>query len=110
MIFHNQILRSVTLPNSTNKLVKRADKYGLELKIPIIHSIFRHFIILFISGIKKGIVEVADLVVVNKSDGDLIPAARRIQAEYISALKFARTKNSKIWRPKVVLSWLHILD
>ncbi|KAK6172218.1 hypothetical protein SNE40_015930 [Patella caerulea] len=53
-----------------------------------------------LQGIKKGIVEVADMVIVNKSDGDLVPAARRIQAEYISALKFMRTR-SKVWKPKV---------
>ncbi|KAL5012934.1 hypothetical protein ScPMuIL_011485 [Solemya velum] len=53
-----------------------------------------------LQGIKKGIVEVADLVIVNKSDGDLIPAARRIQMEYISALKFVR-KRSRVWRPQV---------
>lgn len=51
-----------------------------------------------LQGIKKGIVEVADIVVINKSDGDLIPAARRIQTEYTSALKFIRPK-SKSWRP-----------
>lgn len=53
-----------------------------------------------LQGIKKGIVEVADLVIINKSDGELVPAARRIQAEYISALKFLRQK-SKFWRPEV---------
>ena len=52
------------------------------------------------AGIKRGIVEVSDLVVVNKSDGDLEPAARRIQAEYISALKYMRQR-SKMWKPKV---------
>lgn len=52
------------------------------------------------AGIKKGIVEVADIVVVNKSDGDLVPAARRIQTEYTSALKFIRPR-SKTWRPCV---------
>ena len=40
------------------------------------------------------------MVVVNKSDGDLEPAARRIQAEYISALKYMRQR-SKMWKPKV---------
>ncbi|KAK7474265.1 hypothetical protein BaRGS_00034508 [Batillaria attramentaria] len=54
-----------------------------------------------LQGIKRGIVEVSDLVVVNKSDGDLEPAARRIQAEYISALKFMK-KRSRIWQPKVL--------
>ena len=51
-------------------------------------------------GIKKGIVEVADVVVVNKSDGDLVPAAQRIQTEYTSALKFVRPKTSQ-WHPQV---------
>ena len=49
---------------------------------------------------KKGIVEVADVVVVNKSDGDLLPAARRIQMEYSSALRILR-KKSQLWKPKV---------
>ncbi len=62
------------------------------------------FLHLFNLGIKKGIVEVADLVVVNKSDGDLVPAARRIQMEYVSALKFSRQK-SKNWRRKVTISF-----
>ncbi|CAH1268215.1 MMAA [Branchiostoma lanceolatum] len=54
-----------------------------------------------LQGLKKGIVEVADLVVVNKADGDLLPAARRIQAEYTSALKFVRPR-SQVWRPRVI--------
>ena len=52
------------------------------------------------TGIKKGIVEVADLVVVNKSDGDLVPAAMRIQMEYISAIKYMRHR-STVWKPTV---------
>ncbi|ESN97176.1 hypothetical protein HELRODRAFT_102150 [Helobdella robusta] len=54
-----------------------------------------------LQGIKKGIVEVADMVVINKSDGDLIPAARRIQMEYVSAMKFIRPK-TKVWKPCVL--------
>lgn len=42
----------------------------------------------------------ADLVAINKADGDLVVPARRIQAEYVSAMKLLR-KRSKIWRPKV---------
>ena len=37
---------------------------------------------------------------VNKSDGDLVPAARRIQMEYISALKFVRPRSPN-WKPEV---------
>ncbi|KAF4118623.1 methylmalonic aciduria type A protein, mitochondrial [Onychostoma macrolepis] len=54
-----------------------------------------------LQGIKRGIIEMADLVVVTKSDGELVVPARRIQAEYTSALKLLR-KKSKVWRPKVV--------
>ena len=53
-----------------------------------------------VQGIKRGIIERADLVVVTKSDGDLVVPAKRIQAEYISALKLLR-KKSKSWNPKV---------
>ncbi|XP_066488473.1 methylmalonic aciduria type A protein, mitochondrial isoform X2 [Tiliqua scincoides] len=54
-----------------------------------------------LQGIKRGIIEMADLVAVTKADGDLVVPARRIQAEYISALKLLR-KRSKVWRPKVM--------
>ncbi|XP_046513473.1 methylmalonic aciduria type A protein, mitochondrial [Equus quagga] len=54
-----------------------------------------------LQGIKRGIIEMADLVAITKSDGDLIVPARRIQAEYVSALKLLR-RRSKVWRPKVI--------
>ncbi|CAL8272459.1 unnamed protein product [Gadus morhua 'NCC'] len=54
-----------------------------------------------LQGIKRGIIEMADLVVVTKSDGDLVVPARRIATEYTSALKLLR-KKSKTWSPKVV--------
>ncbi|KAG1710485.1 Methylmalonic aciduria type A, mitochondrial [Nymphon striatum] len=53
-----------------------------------------------LQGIKRGIVELSDLIIVNKADGDLIPAARKIQTEYSSALRLMRPK-TKFWRPKV---------
>ncbi|KFQ33521.1 hypothetical protein N332_13610, partial [Mesitornis unicolor] len=54
-----------------------------------------------LQGIKRGIIEMADLVAINKADGDLVVPARRIQAEYVSAMKLLR-KRSKVWRPKVM--------
>ncbi|KAJ0033702.1 hypothetical protein NQD34_000809 [Periophthalmus magnuspinnatus] len=54
-----------------------------------------------LQGIKRGIIERADLVVVTKSDGDLLVPARRIQAEYTSALKLLR-RQSRSWNAKVV--------
>lgn len=53
-----------------------------------------------VQGVKRGIIERADLVVVTKSDGDLVVPARRIQTEYTSALKLLR-RQSKSWNPKV---------
>ena len=39
-----------------------------------------------LQGIKRGIVETADLIVVNKADGDLLMAAKRARSEYRAAL------------------------
>ena len=54
-----------------------------------------------LQGIKRGIMEVADLIIITKDDGDLKAAARKIKAEYISASKFLRSKKSTLWQPKV---------
>jgi LAO/AO transport system kinase len=43
-----------------------------------------------LQGLKKGIVELADLILVNKADGDLKPAALRAVAEYRHALYLLR--------------------
>ncbi len=44
-----------------------------------------------LQGIKKGILEMADFVLINKADGDLIDAARRACQEYESALHLSHT-------------------
>ncbi len=43
-----------------------------------------------LQGIKRGIVELADLVVVNKADGELVAAANHAAAEYRHALALLR--------------------
>ncbi|CAG8785861.1 13607_t:CDS:2, partial [Racocetra persica] len=53
-----------------------------------------------IQGLKKGIVEVSDLVVVNKDDGAFENAAREAVIEYTSALKYLR-HSTTFWAPKV---------
>lgn len=45
-----------------------------------------------LQGVKRGIMEVADLVLVNKADGDLEPAARRTVADYAGALRLLRRR------------------
>lgn len=54
-----------------------------------------------LQGIKKGIVELADLIVVNKADGDLVAAARHAVAEYRHALHMLRPA-SPHWRVPVL--------
>jgi LAO/AO transport system kinase len=46
-----------------------------------------------LQGIKRGIMELADLVVVNKADGDLLPAAKRAVADYRHAVHLLRPKH-----------------
>jgi GTPase len=43
-----------------------------------------------LQGIKRGIIELADLVLINKADGELADHARRAAADYTSALHLAR--------------------
>ena len=51
---------------------------------------------------KKGIMEAADLVIVNKADGSLLTAAKHTKADYASAMQFIRQKVST-WRAKVLM-------
>ncbi|MDF1722367.1 MAG: methylmalonyl Co-A mutase-associated GTPase MeaB [Minwuia sp.] len=53
-----------------------------------------------LQGIKRGVMELADLVIINKADGDLLPAARRAATEYRGALGLMRPKTPH-WTPRV---------
>lgn len=45
-----------------------------------------------LQGVKRGIMEMADLILVNKADGDLKPAAMRTRADYSGALRLLRKR------------------
>ena len=45
-----------------------------------------------LQGVKRGIMEIADLILVNKADGELKPAAMRTAADYAGALKLLRKR------------------
>ncbi len=53
-----------------------------------------------LQGIKRGISELADLVVVNKADGDLAPAAGRTRSDYSDAVKLLHPR----WRAWVPIA------
>ncbi len=45
-----------------------------------------------LQGVKRGIMEMADIILINKADGDLKPAATRTCADYTGALKLMRKR------------------
>lgn len=55
-----------------------------------------------LQGIKRGITELADLVVVTKADGELAGAARQAAADYRHALHLLRPRHQG-WVPEVLL-------
>ena len=54
-----------------------------------------------LQGIKKGIIEIADMIAINKADGDNVSRAQRAAAEYRAALQIL-TPQSAAWSPPVV--------
>jgi LAO/AO transport system kinase len=56
-----------------------------------------------LQGMKKGVLELADLLVVNKADGDQLEAARRARTAYRHALGLLRPSVAS-WRPPVLLA------
>ncbi len=54
-----------------------------------------------LQGLKKGLVELADMIAVNKADGDNIARARLAAAEYRAALNILTPRSSR-WSPPVV--------
>lgn len=56
-----------------------------------------------LQGIKKGIVEMADLIVIHKADGDTMPKAKRAQVDYQQAMHFLPPRADQ-WMPEVLLA------
>ena len=54
-----------------------------------------------LQGLKKGVVELADMIAVNKADGDNLPRAQAAAAEYRAALHILG-RRSPHWSPPVV--------
>ena len=73
-----------------------------------------------LQGLKKGVVELADMIAVNKADGDNVARAKLTAAEYGAALHILKAASAN-WSPPVVTYsalkddgiaalWTHILD
>ena len=59
-----------------------------------------------LQGIKKGVIELADMIAVNKADGDNIKRAKAAAGEYRAALHIL-TPRSPTWAPPVVTYSAH---
>ena len=53
-----------------------------------------------LQGVKRGVMELADLILVNKADGELMDAARHVVADYRAALGLIKPP-SPHWKPQV---------
>jgi LAO/AO transport system kinase len=62
-----------------------------------------------LQGVKRGIMEMADMILVNKADGDLKPAATRTCADYAGALRLLRKRpqDPQNYPKAVMVSALH---
>jgi len=72
-----------------------------------VHSMVDFFLLLKLSGagdelqgIKRGIMEMADAIIINKTDGDNIKKAKMAKSEFSRALHLFPTKKSE-WIPRV---------
>jgi LAO/AO transport system kinase len=54
-----------------------------------------------LQGIKRGVLELAELLVVHKADGEYLEAAERTRADYARALELLRPPSER-WRPRVL--------
>jgi len=81
---------------------------GVGQSETVVHSMTDFFLLLMIpgagdelQGIKRGIMEMADLIAINKADGTNMPKASLARAQYQSALKLFPAAESG-WEPRVL--------
>jgi LAO/AO transport system kinase len=55
-----------------------------------------------LQGLKRGILELADIIAVNKADGANIAAAEHVRSELERAIELLRPSGEDGWRPRVV--------
>ena len=89
---------------------------GVGQSETLVHQLVDAFVLLLLpnagdelQGIKKGIVELADLVWVHKSDGTQMAAARETQQQYQQALRLFR-QDANGWRVPVLMTSIHQPD
>jgi LAO/AO transport system kinase len=86
---------------------------GVGQSETLVHSMVDFFLLLMLAGagdelqgIKRGIMEMADAIVINKADGNNIAKAKQARAEYQNALHLFPLAESR-WSPLVTLCSAH---
>jgi LAO/AO transport system kinase len=83
---------------------------GVGQSETLVHDMVDFFVLLMLAGagdelqgIKRGIMEMADALIITKADGENLNKARKAQAEFKSALHLFPPKESN-WVPPVILT------
>ncbi|NNK11082.1 MAG: methylmalonyl Co-A mutase-associated GTPase MeaB [Flavobacteriaceae bacterium] len=99
---------SIILCEAAGYDVILVETVGVGQSETAVHSMVDFFLLLKLSGagdelqgIKRGIMEMADAIVINKAEGNNIKQAERARSEFERALHLYPPKESK-WTPKVV--------
>jgi len=100
---------TVTLCEAAGFDIIIIETVGVGQSETAVHSMVDFFLLLMLAGagdelqgIKRGIMEMADAIVINKADGDNLPKAQQAKSQYESALHLFPPKTSG-WSPKVLL-------
>ncbi|WP_406684062.1 methylmalonyl Co-A mutase-associated GTPase MeaB [Seonamhaeicola sp. MEBiC1930] len=100
---------TITLCEAAGFDVIIIETVGVGQSETTVHSMVDFFLLLKLAragdelqGIKRGIIEMADTIAINKADGDNLKAAKLAKTEFTRALHLYPKKTSN-WLPKVTL-------
>jgi len=100
---------AITLCEAAGYDVILIETVGVGQSETAVHSMVDFFLLLKLAGagdelqgIKRGIIEMADAIIINKADGNNLTAAKLAKVEFNRALHLYPAKASN-WTPKVVL-------
>ena len=100
--------QSIALCEAAKYDIVLIETVGVGQSETLVHSMVDFFLLLILpgagdelQGIKRGIVEMADLIVVSKADGDREQLAQETRRDYMNALRLFPQKESN-WQPEVL--------
>lgn len=105
----NKTRESIVLCEATGFSIILIETVGVGQSETAVHQMVDFFLLLQLpgagdelQGIKRGIVEMADAIAINKADGGNLPMAKQAKMEFARALHLYPPKENG-WVPKVVL-------